>query len=57
MLRKPIFEENNMNYLNEQPLKTMVFKNEEEKIEKEELNKLVYSTNFAFKEEIKNSEA
>ena len=57
MLKRPIFEENNMNYLNDQPLKTIVFKNEEEKIEKEELNKLVYSTNFAFKEEIKNSEA
>ena len=57
MLKRPIFEENNMNYLNDQPLKTIVFKNEEEKIEKEELNKLVESTNFGFKEEIKNSEA
>ena len=57
MLKRPIFEENNMNYLNDQPLKTIVFKNEEEKIEKEELNKLVESTNFGLKEEIKNSEA
>ena len=55
MLKRPIFEENNMNYLNDQQLKTIVFKNEEEKIEKEELNKLVESTNFGFKEEIKNS--
>ena len=56
MLRKPIFEENNMNYLNEQTLKSVVIKNEEEKLEKDDLKKLVELANYDFKKEIKNSE-
>ena len=47
MLRKPIFEEDNLN---------IVIKNNEDKLEKEDINNIVNSTNQIIKDEIKNIE-
>ena len=63
MLTKPILEDktleqnDNMNLVNEQIVKQICIKNEEESLKKEDLNKLVDSTIKKSEDEMKNSEA